>query len=126
MKKKHEIFRALRLSEQEFLHFVSEYVQIPSEAPKVGAASVYAGQAWLRDKLVEWGWDPNGLEFWEESLGNLTWPLGYQDVQENRASCLTGTLMWSPYPGKSWPAGATIRILAASRMAFCGDGELVI
>ena len=40
MKKKHEIFRALRLSEQEFLYFVSEYVQIPSEAPKVGAASV--------------------------------------------------------------------------------------
>lgn len=69
MKKKHEIFRALRLSEQEFLHFVSEYVQIPSEAPKVGAASVYAGQAWLRDKLVEWGWDPNWLEFWEESPG---------------------------------------------------------
>lgn len=61
-----KISRALQDSQDAFLRFVSEFVQIPSEAPKVGEASVAECQAWLKDRLESWGWDPSWIDFWED------------------------------------------------------------
>lgn len=62
------ITEVLRKSQPELLEFLSAYVQIPSEAPKEGTASVRKCQEWLEQTLQAWGWGP-WIDMWEVAPG---------------------------------------------------------
>lgn len=65
-----QISESLRRSQPEFLRFLSNYVQVPSEAPKEGRANVRECQEWLQRKMQDWGWS-QWIEAWEVEAGEL-------------------------------------------------------
>jgi acetylornithine deacetylase/succinyl-diaminopimelate desuccinylase family protein len=58
----------LRRSQDDFLGFVSDFIGIPSEAPKEGEAKVRECQEWLAARLREWGWG-HWIDLWEAVPG---------------------------------------------------------